>query len=224
MFQELKQKRFCLPVTTSGQYRSFADSFGQPDSWLEVDLPKMNSDKWEAPFRLHQTSARGDIACVSCGKRRVFFSKSRLLSKERPLFQCGIENIEFQCGEPLFPEDFGVVSPDHTDFDKQKDFFERFVVNQNLSYDSPVETILYKTTKHIICRICGVDLSENQGILDDIERLSTKFYTVIPTCKSEECGEFYCKRPKKRAAGKRRLKPKKKARVDNTFEPDPTHQ
>ena len=35
---------------------------------------------------------------------------------------------------------------------------------------------------------CGANLSENQHILDEIERLKTKFYTVLPTCKSNQCG------------------------------------
>ena len=163
MFQELKQKRFCVCPSrpANNTVHSRIASASRTVGWRLIYrkwIPtsgRLHSD-YTKPRRI--PSARGNIACVSCGKRRVFFSKSRLLSKERPLFQCGIENIEFQCGEPLFPEDFGVVSPDHTDFDKQKDFFERFVVNQNLSCDSPVEIILYKTTRHIICRICGVDL------------------------------------------------------------------
>ena len=34
---------------------------------------------------------------------------------------------------------------------------------------------------------CGVDLSENQAILDDIERMKARFHTVLPTCKSAQC-------------------------------------
>ena len=48
-------------------------------------------------------------------------------------------------------------------------------------------TVLYKISERIVCRACGVNLSENQHILDEIERLKTKFYTVLPTSKSAQC-------------------------------------
>ena len=44
----------------------------------------------------------------------------------------------------------------------------------------------YKISERIVCR-AGVNLSENQHILDEIERLKTKFYTVLPTYKSAQC-------------------------------------
>ena len=47
-------------------------------------------------------------------------------------------------------------------------------------------TVLYKISERIVCR-AGVNLSENQHILDEIERLKTKFYTVLPTYKSAQC-------------------------------------
>ena len=47
-------------------------------------------------------------------------------------------------------------------------------------------TVLYKISERIVCR-AGVNLSEYQHILDEIERLKTKFYTVLPTSKSAQC-------------------------------------
>ena len=47
-------------------------------------------------------------------------------------------------------------------------------------------TVLYKISERIVCR-AGVNISENQHILDEIERLNTKFYTVLPTSKSAQC-------------------------------------
>ena len=92
-------------------------------------------------------------------------------------------------------------------------------------------TVLYKISERnlrIVCRACGVNLSENQHILDEIERLKTKFYTVQPTSKSAQChlsvDSF--------TSNGRRIKTRRtngswksdKRITNNTFKPGLTHQ
>ena len=149
------------------------------------------------PVLVASEHGSGRLECISCGKPRVFVN-------ERRLFQCGTENIEFQCGEPLFSEDFTVTSAEHADFDLQKEFFKRFVVWR-------LFCIKLLSTSFVVA--AELTCQKTRLFLDDIERMKARFHTVLPTCKSAQCGTLYCKRPKKR-----------KRSVDDTFEPDPTHQ
>ena len=103
------------------------------------------------------------VECISCGKPRVFFSLEISASRqERRLFQCGTENIEFQCGEPLFSEDFTVTSAEHADFDLQKEFFKRFVVWR-------LFCIKLLSTSFVVA--AELTCQKTRLFLDDIERM-----------------------------------------------------
>jgi hypothetical protein len=144
------------------------------------------------------TGCRVLIQCEECQKPRIVYSKKRILKKDKKLLTAGLEEVEFYCGESLFPPEFALVPKNNSQFDAQKNFFERFIVSPNITCDDPVQKNYY-TMKNIptICNVCCTDLSDNKEILDLIITKKKEYVSVTPSCRSVDCGDFICLRKKK---------------------------
>ena len=93
---------------------------------------------------------------------------------------------------------FALVPKNNSQFEDQKNFFERFIVSPNITCDDPVQKNYY-TMKNIptICNVCWTDLSDNKEILDLIITKKKEYLSVTPSCLSVDCGDFICLRKKK---------------------------
>ena len=70
---------------------------------------------------------------------------------QKILFGRGLEDIEFECGEPLFR----IGEKEY-----QKVFAEHVITNQKLDCESPVETVYHsRNFGNTLCYKCGDDLS-----------------------------------------------------------------
>ena len=191
--KSIATKKFCLPVVdqTTKRYKPFNETFGRPESWIEV-LPKGSKlVEQNLPWRMRSPKARYTIQCAACLKPRVVFSDKRILRKELRCFLNGIENTEYMCGQDVFPEGFALVSRDHESYESQKVFFERFKTSHKLACSMPVQKTYYslKDSKPI-CHKCISDLTDRADIIEMIEAQKELFSVVLPTCVSKECGKF----------------------------------
>ena len=116
----------------------------------------------------------------------------------------------------LFEKGFVLVNSKHDDYDSQKEFFERFYVQQSLTCDSHIEKIYYserlKKIATPICRVCGSEIIEGDT-LEEITNQKQSYMIVLPTC-SRDCGRFKLerKRPVKRPVPVKAAMPGKKAK------------
>ena len=174
----------------------FESLYGTAEGMVEI-LPVIPKKGWTPPngIKLHQSKVRGTVRCISCGKPRSFFSASRI--KDRKLFTKGLEEIEFECGQPLFE----VGSKPY-----QKEFAEVVVVNQNLDCESPIEVVYYsKKLGPIRCYLCAIDLTSDPERLKIYEEKKLIYSVVLPTCDS--CGDPKCSHKRKNALKQSKPKP-----------------
>ena len=132
------------------KYMDFESLYGTAEGMVEI-LPVIPKKGGTPPngIKLHQSKVRGTVRCISCGKPRSFFSASRI--KDRKLFTKGLEEIEFECGQPLFE----VGSKPY-----QKEFAEVVVVNQNLDCESPIEVVYYSKNSDRFDATCVLLISQ----------------------------------------------------------------
>jgi len=104
--------------------------------------------------------------------------------------QTALEQIEFQCGQQLFTEG---------------EFEDKVLIDERLTCLKPMENAYYSKTqfKQIPrCYRCGMSLTDESSILDELSLKLKNFSIVYPTCDS--CGPFICRRPKN--MGKKRAR------------------
>ena len=209
LFTELKAKKFCLPVVDikTGRYKSFQETYGTPESWVEV-LPKTTAKKEQKlPWRFQQNKARCIVACAACLKPRVVYSDKRILKADMTIFKNGLEATEYMCGQDLFQKEFAIVDPGAQGYDKQSLFFDRFKTSHKITCASPIQKNYYTLKEaKTICYQCISELNDRPDILEKIVKAKELYSVVLPSCLSVACGKFKTanpKRPKRPAPGAR---------------------
>ena len=115
-----------------------------------------------------------------------------------------MEDLQFQCGEPLFNPD---VSPDSSSAKKFAELQKNnpIVVNQSLYCHSTLEAIYYSNSLGPLrCYKCGTDVSEIQELITKRDTLLKDYFLVHPSC--PECGPNFFKMRKRQRpqAGKQK--------------------
>ena len=111
-------------------------------------------------FFLLSSKVRFIIRCINCDKPRCVFSPKKVQAAKMPALINGLDQLEFQCGEPLFPEGFG---------GNNADFYDQFIVNQNLGCSHLVSLAYYSRPKtKLVCSVCAIDISYNETLVSKI--------------------------------------------------------
>ena len=136
---------------------------------------------------------------MNCHKIRIIYSESRLNSDERTKLSDIKQTIHICCGDDLIPDD--------AEYDILRE--KKVCADKRRNCKSPVETLVYKLKKSLVCVACCGPVSED--ISEKFKETKTKFSTVLPNCEDEKCLKFMfgidkgpykgwiCKRPKKQS-------------------------
>ena len=119
----------------------------------------------------------GNNKGISKGTRLVF-STSKLTKTELVLFLKSLEDFDFHCGDPLYP--------DHPKYQCLKD--KTVMVNRTLTCDDPMSTVYYHLLDDddaVTCAYCNHELSKE--IFDKLNKRLTQVTTCRPCCGSKVC-------------------------------------
>ena len=179
----------------------FDEIYGTAGSDQVKDRPftfREKQNKLKPPLPSLCGKQRGFVPCVKCGKKRVIYSKKKILKKDQEIFQDLLDTIHFTCGDVLLPED-----------EKYKILADNLVsVDRRKNCNHPVETYYYQVPQNpTVCCECNTEVSADIKTLLE-QRKQNEFDTVIPCCIDPNCIKknlrfscgpyegWICKRPK----------------------------
>jgi len=143
-------------LLTINHYKDFDLVYGTE---IQEQLPSsIQSTKEEIPTRvINNNHIHQFVYCKLCNKPCCIYSKYTLDEEEKIDLQLLIDNIVYNCGSPLIPEE-------HV-------FFDKVFIKQKITCRSPVEACYFSCKRiptTIICFYCG----EKDGLLVPEEELS----------------------------------------------------